>query len=113
MPAGIYFKKFLSAEGLWQDVSAKVVPVQDVRAALATIESGNVDLGLIYKTDAAISSKVRVLLEIPSEKGPRIIYPAAMVKESRNQKAAADFLAFASSPTARAIFEKYGFVVLQ
>lgn len=113
VPAGIYFKKFLTGEGVWQEVSAKLVPVQDVRATLATIESGNVNLGLIYKTDAAISPTVRVLLEVPLEKGPRIVYPAALVKESKNRKAAVKFLAFVSSPTAKAIFEKYGFVVLQ
>ncbi|MDH3444454.1 MAG: molybdate ABC transporter substrate-binding protein [Deltaproteobacteria bacterium] len=112
VPAGIYFKKFFLAEGLWKDVAEKIVPVQDVRATLATIESGNVDLGLLYKTDAAISPKVRVLLEIPREKGPRIVYPAAVVMESRNRKAAAEFLAFVSSPLAKGIFEKHGFVTL-
>ena len=113
VPVGIYFKKYLEGEGVWKEVAAKIVPVLDVRAALATLESGNVDVALVYKTDAAISNKVRIAFAVPREKGPKIVYPAALVKESKNRRAAMDFLSFAASPAAKTIFEKYGFVVLQ
>ena len=111
-PVGIYFKKYLESEGVWQELAAKIVPVLDVRAALATLASGNVDVAMVYKTDAAISNKVRVAFAVPREKGPRILYPAALVQESKNRRVAMDFLSFAASPAAKAIFEKYGFVTL-
>lgn len=113
VPAGIYAKKYLESEGVWEKVKDKVVPVLDVRAALASVESGNVEAGIVYRTDAAISKKVKVLYEVPREKGPKIVYPVALIKESRNKEAARDFVRFLLSDTGKRIFEKYGFTVLE
>ncbi|MGH7770375.1 MAG: molybdate ABC transporter substrate-binding protein, partial [Candidatus Binatia bacterium] len=63
VPAGIYAKSYLEREGLWQRVKDKIVPVLDVRAALTAVESGNVEAGFVYKTDAALSKKVKVAYE--------------------------------------------------
>jgi len=60
VPAGIYTKEYLTRLGLWQKLEPKIVPTENVRAALAAVESGNVDAGFVYKTDANISSKVRI-----------------------------------------------------
>jgi molybdate transport system substrate-binding protein len=113
VPVGIYSSKYLADEGLWNKVKPKVVPVQDVRATLASVESGNVEAGFVYKTDAAVSRKVKIAYEVPVEKGPRITYPAAIVKESKRKDAARDFMAYVQSPAAKDAFKKYGFVVLQ
>lgn len=113
VPVGIYAKKYLEGEGLWEKIQYKVVPVLDVRAALASVESENADAGFVYKTDAAISKKVEVVYEVPREKGPRIIYPVALIKESRRKGAAQDFIRFLSSDSGKKIFEKYGFTVLE
>ncbi len=112
VPVGVYTAKYLAEEGLWGQIKAKVVPVQDVRATLAAVESGNVEAGFVYKTDAAISKKVKIVYEVPIDKGPKITYPAAIVKESRHKDAARDFMNYLSSPAAKAAFQKYGFVVL-
>lgn len=112
VPAGVYSKKYLVDQGLWDSVSSKVVPVQDVRATLASVESGNVDAGFVYKTDAAISDQVRIVYKVPFDKGPRITYPIAIVKESKQKNAARDFVRYVESPAAKEVFEKYGFIVL-
>jgi molybdate transport system substrate-binding protein len=112
VPVGVYAAKYLTDEGLWEQVKAKIIPVQDVRATLASVESGNVDAGLVYKTDAAISKKVKISYEVPIDKGPMITYPAAIVKESKHKDAARDFVNYLVSPAAKAVFQKYGFVVL-
>jgi molybdate transport system substrate-binding protein len=112
VPVGIYSKKYLESEGLWNGVAAKIVPVLDVRAALASVESGNVDAGFVYKTDAAISKKVKVVYEVPLDKGPRIIYPVAAINDSKNKEAARDFLNFILGREGKASFRKYGFIVL-
>ncbi|HEY3305664.1 MAG TPA: molybdate ABC transporter substrate-binding protein [Candidatus Binatia bacterium] len=112
VPAGIYAKIYLQGEGLWQRVKDKIVPVLDARAALAAVESGNVEAGFVYKTDAAISKKVKVAYEVPIDKGPKIVYPAALVKESSKKTAAREFLQFLSDPAAKRIYKKYGFIVL-
>ena len=111
VPVGVYSKKYLTDEGLWNKVEPKVVPVQDVRATLASVESGNVEAGFVYKTDAAVSKKVKIVYEVPIDKGPKITYPIAIVKESKRKEAARDFLNFVRSPAAKEAFKKYGFVV--
>jgi molybdate transport system substrate-binding protein len=112
VPVGVYTSKYLTDEGLWDKVKPKVVPVQDVRATLASVESGNVEAGFVYKTDAAASRKVRIAYEVPIGKGPKITYPVAIVKESKRKDAARDFINYVQSPAAKDAFKKYGFVVL-
>jgi molybdate transport system substrate-binding protein len=112
VPVGVYSSKYLTDEGLWDQVKPKIVPVQDVRATVASVESGNVEAGFVYKTDAAISKKVKIVYEVPVDKGPKITYPAAIVKESKHKDAARDFMNYLQSPSAKDAFKKYGFVVL-
>ncbi len=113
VPVGVYARKYLEGENLWDRVEPKVVPVLDVRATLASVESGNVEAGFVYKTDAAISKKVKVVYEVPIEKGPKITYPVAIVKASKRKEAARDFLKFVLGPKGKEVFRKYGFAVLQ
>ena len=111
VPVGVYSSTYLADEGLWDQVKPKIVPVQDVRATLASVESGNVEAGFVYKTDAVISKKVKIVYEVPIEKGPKITYPVAIVKESKRKEAAREFLNYIQSPLAKEYFKKYGFVV--
>jgi len=113
VPVGVYSSKYLTDEGLWGQVKPKVVPVQDVRATLAAVESGNVEAGFVYKTDAAVSKKVKIAYEVPVDKGPKIIHPVAIVKESKRKDAARDFMNYILTPLAKETFKKFGFVVLQ
>ena len=112
VPVGAYSSKYLEAEGLWDNIKPKVVPVQDVRATLASVESGNVEAGFVYKTDAAVSKKVKIVYEVPIDKGPKIVYPVAIVKESKRKDTARDFLNYVQTPASKELFKKYGFVVL-
>lgn len=111
VPAGIYTKEYLTAQGLWDRLEAKIVPTENVRAALAAVESGNVDAGFVYKTDANISKKVKVIFTIPAEKRPAIRYPIAILREAKDKTAAEKFVRFLEAEEAAKIFEKYGFVV--
>jgi molybdate transport system substrate-binding protein len=75
VPAGIYAKEYLRSIGVWGDVIDKVVPTENVRAAMATVEAGNADAAIVYKTDAAISSKVKVALEVAPADGSEDFVP--------------------------------------
>jgi molybdate transport system substrate-binding protein len=112
VPAGVYSSKYLNDEGLWDKLKGKIVPVLDVRATLAAVESANVEAGFVYRTDAAISNKVKVVYQVPPDKGPKIIYPLAIVRASTRKDAARDFINFLFSPACKAIFTKFGFVLL-
>jgi len=111
VPAGIYTKQYLTRLGLWQKLEPKIVPTENVRTALAAVESGNVGAGFVYKTDANISSKVKIAFTVPVDQGPVIRYPVALIKDPKNKGAAQAFLQYVESTSARKIFERYGFIV--
>jgi len=103
--------QWLEKRGLWGRVRDRVVPTLDVRAALAAVESGNADAGIVYRTDAAISRRVRVALEAPPEDAPRIVYPAALLAGARRPAARA-FYEHLRSREAREVFPRLGFEFL-
>lgn len=111
VPAGVYARQYLEKLGLWERLASRVVPTLDVRAALAAVASGNVEAGIVYRTDASLEGRVRVAFEVPRDESPRIVYPLALVRGGGGEDARA-FYRFLASPGARAVFERYGFVVL-
>jgi len=111
VPAGIYAREYLQKLGLWESVKDKVVPTENVRGALAAVEAGNANAGIVYKTDALTSKKVKVAVEIPATEGPKISYPVAVMKSSNQPEHAKKFAEYLSAPAARALFEKFGFTM--
>lgn len=110
VPAGIYAKEYLRKVGLWEKISDKLVPTENVRACLAAVEGGNADVGIVYKTDALISKKVKAAFEVPAGDAPLISYPAAVLKASKHADAARKFIIYLASPEASAVFTRYGFL---
>jgi molybdate transport system substrate-binding protein len=110
VPAGVYAKKWLTSAGVWDEVSSKVVPTLDVRAALAAVSGGDVPAGVVYATDAAVGKGTKVAMTVTD--GPPILYSLAALPGSKKRAAAQAFAAFLSGPAARAVFEKRGFKVL-
>jgi len=109
VPVGQYSEEiFTSLNGLDQ-VKAKAVYGSDVRQVLTWVESGEVDCGIVYATDAATSKKVSVVAEAPEGSHKTVIYPAAALKSSKNSEQAKAFLDYLSKPEVGKIFEKYGF----
>ena len=103
----------LTKAKLWEKLEPKIAPTENVRATLAVVEAGNADAGFVYKTDAMISAKVRVALEIPAEFAPKIVYQAAIVAGSRHQDQAQRFLTFLKTEEAGQIFRRWGFGITQ
>ena len=112
VPCGTYAKAYLEKLQLWPAIESKVVPCESVRAVLAAVESGNVDAGFVYKTDAAISKKVKVAYEVPAAEAPKISYPLALIKDAPQPEAAKKFIAYLDSKPATAVFKQFGFIVL-
>lgn len=111
VPAGIYAKQYLQNVGLWSRVIDRIIPTENVRAALAAVESGNVDAGIVYKTDAAISKRVKIAYEIPIQDSPKMSYPVAVVRETKNLDTAKSFVAYLAGAEGQAVFKKFGFIV--
>ena len=113
VPAGTYGKAALTQLKVWDQVQSKLILCTDVKQVLSYVEAGNVEAGIVYATDAAISTKVKIAAAAPAEVNAKIIYPATIIKATKNANAAKAYLAFLSGTDAKTIFEKYGFVVVQ
>lgn len=109
VPVGQYSEEIFTALNILDAVKAKAVYGSDVRQVLAWTETGEVDCGVVYATDAAISDKVKVICVAPEGSHKPVIYPAAAIKSSKNLDAAKKFLDFTGSDAAKKVFAKYGF----
>jgi molybdate transport system substrate-binding protein len=109
VPAGQYAKDVLTSLGIYDAVNAKAILGKDVRQVLTYVETGNVDAGIVYSTDAQSSSKVKVVATAPAKSHAPVVYPVAVIKDSKNAAAARQFLDFLSGQRGRAVFQKYGF----
>ena len=109
VPAGKYAKAALENLGVWPQLTGRIAPADNVRAALALVARGEAPLGIVYRSDAQAEPAVMVAGVFPAGSHPAIVYPAAALKGAK--RGASAFLAFLSSANARAIFEKHGFTV--
>ncbi|WP_371361556.1 Molybdate-binding protein ModA [Sporomusa rhizae] len=111
VPAGQYAQQVLQKLGLWDKLKERVVFAKDVRTVLAYTETGNVEAGIVYKTDAISSNKVKVAAVAPEGSHQPIVYPVAITSGTKQQKAAEAFTEYLFSAESKAIFEKYGFTM--
>lgn len=109
VPAGQYAQAVLEQLDLWAAVEKRLVLGEDVRQVLHYVESGEVQAGIVYRTDAATSRKVVILAEAPPGAHAPVIYPMAVLKESRHGAQAGAFAEYLRSARGREILAKYGF----
>lgn len=113
VPAGHYAKEVLSSLNLFEQLKPKLVFGKDVRQVLSYVETGNVDAGLVYATDANVSNQVKRVATAPPESYSRIIYPVAVLKESKNPDHANQFVQFIIGDSAKTVFLRYGFIMAE
>ena len=113
VPAGTYAKEALTHFGLWETLHPKLIFGTDVRATLAYVTAGNVDIAIVYKTDTTLTNNINVLHQLPPEAYTPIIYPAVIMKDSSQKQLAHRFIAYLQSKGSGKIFEKHGFTVLE
>lgn len=109
VPAGKYAQQTLTYHKLWDSLQSKLVLTKDVKQVLSYVETGNVDAGFVYKTDAALSDKVKVALSAEAESHDPIEYPIGVLKGSAHPNEAKALSGFLLSDPARQVFSKYGF----
>lgn len=109
VPAGQYSQELLRNLKIFDRIQPKIVYSNNVRQVLTYVETGNVDAGIVYITDAKQSKRVQVVATAAANLHSPIVYPVAVLKRSKNPAIAREFVQFLSSDRARAVFEKYGF----
>lgn len=110
VPAGRYGKESFENVGVWDKIESKLVFVSDISQVLTQVETGNAELGVAYNTDALRSEKVKIVSKIDDKLHAPIIYPAAIIKNSKNQDAANLYLAFLKSEEGKSILKSQGFI---
>ena len=111
VPVGRYAQQALTKLGVWDFAQTRLVRAENVRVALTFVERGEVAAGVVYETDAALSSNVRVAGVFPAESHTPVSYPVAAIAKN-DTPAAREFLGFLQSAEAREIYRKLGFSVL-
>jgi molybdate transport system substrate-binding protein len=109
VPCGMYAEQIFALDGIQDQVNKKVVEGSDVRAVLSYVESGNVDAGVVFQTDANTTTQVKVVAQAPDAINATVVYPVAVINASKNAAAAQAYENFLSGPEASAIFVKAGF----
>ena len=109
VPAGKYAKETLENLNVWNAVEEKIVPAKDVRQVLTYVETGNVDAGIVYKTDALISPDVEVIATADKSTHAPIIYPVGVIKDSSHADEAELFYKYLQNDKSLETLEKYGF----
>ena len=112
VPAGQYAKEVLTNLGIWDSVESKLSLGTDVTAVLNQVAEGSADYGIVYATDAKSNDDVKVICEAPEDAlDTPVIYPVAVVKDSKNADAANKFVKFLQTQEAQDVFEEYGFTI--
>lgn len=109
VPAGKYTEQVLKNLNLWDELESKIVIGKDVRQVLTYVETGNVDIGFVYESDALSSDKIKILAMAEDGTHDPVIYPGAVLKDTKHEKEATDFLTFMASDVAQVILVKHGF----
>lgn len=109
VPAGKYAKQSLQNLNLWEQIQDKVIMAKDVRQVLTYVESNNVEVGIVYKTDALISNNIDVIQVIDSVNHDSIKYSIGIIKGTLKQKEAKQFITFLQQENSQNILHKYGF----
>lgn len=113
VPAGKYAKQALKSMGLWSQLDAKIVQTKDVRQVLTYVETGNVDAGFVYLTDALDSENVKIVAEVPENSHDSIIYSTGIIDSGKYKNEASLFSSFLLSEKAKEIYNKHRFIVLE
>jgi molybdate transport system substrate-binding protein len=114
VPAGIYARQALKQLGLLEPLehNKKIVTGEDVRVALAFVERGEAEAGIVYDTDARITDKVEVVHTFAPSTHDLIRYPLLLLKAGQDKEPARKVFAFLQSLKAAEVFKKHGFTPL-
>ena len=111
VPVGQYSEEIFSYLKILDKVKTKANYGSDVRQVLTWVENGDVDCGVVYATDAALSDKIKLVCEAPKNSHKPVIYPAVVLKNSKHTAEAKEFLNYLSTSEIEDVFKKYGFEI--
>ncbi len=113
VPAGYYAKEALQKLSLWSRLEEKLIYSKNALQVKTYVETGQVDAGIVYASDAKRSPNISIGPELPAQLHSPIRYSVAMVNGTGQPNNAARFIEFLSGEKAKAIFISYGFGIVE
>ena len=111
VPVGQYTRKIFAYYGFDEASLANsgvITYGTNVKDVTSKVSQAVVDCAVVYQTDA-FSAGLTVVDTAAKEMCGQVIYPAAILRASKNPDAAQDFLDFLKSDAADEVFESVGF----
>lgn len=108
VPAGEYVREALQNMGCYSDLQDRLLRAKDIRSALMVVELGETEVGIVYKTDALKSDKVRIIGTIPDTLHQPINYYSTVIKGNKNELTM-NFYTFIFSKQALPVWKRNGF----
>lgn len=108
VPAGAYAIQILENLGCAEELKPRFLPAKNVRSALMVVELGEVEAGIVYKTDALKSDKVKILTEFPDSLHQPVGYYICSIKGAENDRSL-QLYNYIVSEKMTPVWEKYGF----
>ncbi len=112
VPAGQYAKLIFERLGIWEATFRKATLGKTVTEVSAWVSSGEADAGVVYKTDALLNTKLKIAATAPEGEGSIAIYSGAIIKSTKFEPQAKEFLAYLDTKEAEEIMVKYGFDII-
>ncbi len=114
VPAGRYAEEVLKYFHLWEAVQDKLVFAEHVRQALDYVTRNEVDAAMVYGTDAMIRPReVSIVTKAPAESHRSVVYPIGILRGSKHQSFAREFVTLVLSPEGKNRLKKYGFETMK
>jgi molybdate transport system substrate-binding protein len=112
VPAGMYAQEVLVHLKLTDELAGRLVYGANVRQVLVYVEHGEVEAGIVYRTDAKeAANTVKLAATADAHDHAPIEYPGAVLSSSAHKKSAIAFLNFLGSDAGKTILLEKGFGV--
>lgn len=114
VPAGRYTEEVFVHFKMLPSIKKKLIYAEHVRQVLDYVARGEVDVGVVYSTDAMVRAKdIRIVTTAPEDSHSQVIYPAAVIRSTNNEALAKAFVSLVISEESRKVLESHGFKLPQ
>ncbi|MDF5711670.1 MAG: molybdate ABC transporter substrate-binding protein [Nostoc sp. S4] len=113
VPLGMYAEEVFKYLGISQQVKSKLVYARSALEIINFVATGNVDVGIVHDTNVKASSQVKIIEIAPEASHSPVVYPVAILKNSKNLMAAKSFVQFLFSEQAKVLYRKYGYTIIK
>ncbi|WP_413162780.1 molybdate ABC transporter substrate-binding protein [Capilliphycus salinus ALCB114379] len=108
-PVGKSAEEVLTYFNLFEQLKTQIIYAKDALQIVNYVATGNVDAGIVHDTTAKQSNQVKIVAIAPPESHEPLVYPVAVIKDSKNVTDAREFVNFLSGSQAKSIFEQHGY----